>query len=49
VPEPDATLAAETGVGVFRVAFERWVSPEAPDDLTGIIGESMLRLRALTG
>jgi AcrR family transcriptional regulator len=28
VPEPDATLAAEAGVVVFRVSFGRWVGPD---------------------
>jgi AcrR family transcriptional regulator len=27
VPDPDASLAAESGVVVFRVAFERWTQP----------------------
>jgi AcrR family transcriptional regulator len=36
VPEPDASLAAEAGVVVFRVAFGRWVGPDDEDgpDLT---------------
>jgi AcrR family transcriptional regulator len=28
VPEPDASLAAEAGVVVFRVAFGRWAGPD---------------------
>lgn len=28
VPDPVATLAAESGVTVFRVAFERWIAPD---------------------
>src|SRR3954454_13695896 len=27
VPEPDASLAAEAGIVVLRVAFERWTQP----------------------
>ena len=27
VPEPAATLAAESGTTVFRMAFERWLAP----------------------
>ncbi|MDG6100936.1 TetR family transcriptional regulator [Dactylosporangium aurantiacum] len=30
VPEPAASLAAEAGVAVFKVAFERWIGDE-PD------------------
>jgi AcrR family transcriptional regulator len=33
VPEPDASLAAEAGIVVFRVGYERWISE--PDD-TGL-------------
>jgi AcrR family transcriptional regulator len=29
VPEPDASLAAESGIVVLRVAFDRWTQPEA--------------------
>lgn len=28
VPDPVATLAAESGVTVFRVAFESWIAPD---------------------
>jgi AcrR family transcriptional regulator len=28
VPDPAASLAAETGIAVFKVAFEQWVSSE---------------------
>ncbi|GAA1069719.1 TetR/AcrR family transcriptional regulator [Kitasatospora nipponensis] len=31
-PEPAASLAAETGIAVFKVAFARWISdPDRPD------------------
>jgi hypothetical protein len=26
IPEPAASLAAETGIAVFKVAFARWIS-----------------------
>jgi len=48
IAEPAASLAAETGVAVFKVAFARWVSaPGQPDlpDLPGIFRESMAELR----
>jgi AcrR family transcriptional regulator len=48
VSDPDAGLAAEAGVAVFRVAFDRWVT--APDDreLSQVIRESFDQLKALT-
>jgi AcrR family transcriptional regulator len=45
VPEPAASLAAETGVAVFQVAFARWVSGPGQPDLPGIIRESMADMR----
>ena len=48
VPEPTARLVAETGVAVFRVAFERWVSgPD--DDLTGLVRAAFAELRSVAG
>jgi len=41
VPEPAASLAAEMGVAVFKVAFTRWVSEPGQPDLPGILRESM--------
>jgi len=50
IPEPAASLAAETGVAVFKTVFARWVSESGQPDLPGIIRESMTGLRAmLTG
>jgi AcrR family transcriptional regulator len=46
-PEPAASLAAETGVAVFKVAFARWVSERGQPDLPGIIRESMGQLRGV--
>jgi AcrR family transcriptional regulator len=48
VTDPAAGLAAEAGVAVFRVAFERWVS--APDDLalSKVMRESLDQLKALS-
>jgi AcrR family transcriptional regulator len=47
IPEPGASLAAETGVGVFKVAFARWVSAPGQPDLPGIFRESMAELRGV--
>ena len=45
VPEPAASLAAETGIAVFKVAFARWTSDHGQPDLPGILRESMEDLR----
>ncbi len=47
VPEPTASLAAETGVAVFKVAFARWISEPGQPDLPEIIRESMEELRGV--
>jgi len=41
IPEPTASLAAETGAAVFKVAFARWVSEPGQPDLPGIFRELM--------
>jgi AcrR family transcriptional regulator len=48
VGEPDASLAAEAGIAVFRVAFAQWVSESERRDYGGIVKESLARLRKLT-
>ena len=47
IPEPAASLAAETGVAIFKVAFARWVSQPGQPDLPGILRESMEELRGV--
>jgi AcrR family transcriptional regulator len=48
VAEPAATLAAETGVTIFRVGFEKWIA-RSSGTLAGCIGETLDELRtALT-
>ena len=34
VGEPTASLTAEAGMAVFRIAFERWITETAPNELT---------------
>jgi AcrR family transcriptional regulator len=46
VPEPAASLTAEAGAAVFKVAFARWVSEPGQPDLPEIIRESMAELRS---
>jgi AcrR family transcriptional regulator len=43
--DPAAILAAEAGMAVFRVAFERWVESSA--DLAALMRESLEELRAV--
>jgi AcrR family transcriptional regulator len=37
VPEPAATLTAEAGTAVFKVAFERWVAADEPCGLSELM------------
>ena len=48
VANPHASLAAEAGVVVFRVAFERWVTGPGKRTLSQIMRESLDQLKALT-
>jgi AcrR family transcriptional regulator len=49
VSEPSASLAAEAGIAVFKVAFERWVSqPAAAGPLGEYIHSCAADLRLLT-
>jgi AcrR family transcriptional regulator len=41
IPEPTASLAAETGIAVYRVAFARWISEPGQPDLPESLRESM--------
>ncbi|RZT81514.1 TetR family transcriptional regulator [Micromonospora violae] len=46
--ETTATLATESGVTVFRVAYARWVAPDSDAPLTDLIAEVATELRAIT-
>jgi AcrR family transcriptional regulator len=52
VTDPGASLAAEAGVAVFRVAFQRWVAQAAGDSggqtLAQLIRQSLAELKAVT-
>jgi AcrR family transcriptional regulator len=51
VPDPAASLAAEAGVAVFKVAFLRWADQGAAGDgptLAQVIGQSLAELKAVT-
>jgi AcrR family transcriptional regulator len=48
VSDPAASLAAEAGIAVFKIAFERWVADPAQPDLPQLMQESLTELRAVT-
>jgi len=48
IPDPDASLAAEAGIAVFRVAFDRWVTGSDDRDLAAVMRTSLDQLKALT-
>ena len=48
VADPAASLAAEAGIAVFRIAFARWVTDPSPRDFPQVIRESLEELKAVT-
>jgi AcrR family transcriptional regulator len=48
VAEPAASLTAEAGIAVFKVAFERWVNATGRQDLAQHIRASLDELKAVT-
>ena len=48
VAEPDASLAAESGIAVLRVAFDRWVTDADAQPLSWHMRADLDALRALT-
>ena len=49
IVEPDASLAGEAAMAVFRVAFETWVGDGEQRRYGEIVDASMARLRVLAG
>jgi AcrR family transcriptional regulator len=47
VDDPAATLAAEAGIAIFRVAFERWVHPANQHTLQRLLRASLEDLRVV--
>jgi len=45
---PRECLAAEAGIAVFRIAFERWINDTNSRDLSQHIGELLNELKAVT-
>lgn len=48
VPDTAASLAAEAGIAVFKIAFERWINETNQRDLSQLIRESLDELKAMT-
>ena len=48
VADPAASLAAEAGIAVFKIAFERWTSETSQRDLPHLIREPLDELKAVT-
>lgn len=48
VTEPTASVVAESGITVFKVGFERWVSAKKPGDFSTHIRAAANALRAAT-
>lgn len=47
VRDPAASLAAEAGIAVFKVAFERWIDEDNREVLPRLIRESLNDLRSM--
>ena len=48
VREPTASLTAEAGIAIFKVAFERWTAESNLQEFPELIRDSLGELRALT-
>jgi AcrR family transcriptional regulator len=48
VDDPAASLTAEAGIAVFKVAFERWIDETNQQDFPRLIRESLDELKAVT-
>jgi MftR C-terminal domain len=48
VKDPAASLAAEAGIAVFKITFERWISEPSPPDFPELIRESLDKLKDVT-
>jgi AcrR family transcriptional regulator len=46
--DPAASLTAEAGIAVFKIAFERWVEDVDQQDLRHLISDSLEELKAVT-
>ena len=46
--DPTASLAAEMGIVVLRIAFERWIDEPIGEILSRIVRESLNELKAVS-
>ena len=49
IADPIASLTAETGIAVFKTAFERWIDGSNDQDFSHLIRESVEELKLITG
>jgi AcrR family transcriptional regulator len=47
VAEPAASLAAEAGIAILRIAFAQWVEGPRGQDIHGLLHESLAELKAV--
>ena len=48
VGDPTASLAAEAGIAVFKISFERWITESDGRDLADLMRECFDQLKAVT-
>jgi hypothetical protein len=48
VTDPAASLAAEAGIAVFKIAFVRWIGDTGHPDLAQHVREALDELKAVT-
>ncbi|MET7299108.1 TetR family transcriptional regulator [Embleya sp. NPDC005575] len=48
VADPAASLAAEAGIAVFKIAFDCWIEESGERDLAEVIRESLAELKVVT-
>jgi hypothetical protein len=48
VTDPAASLTAEAGIAVFKIAFERWINETNQQDFAQLIRDTLDELKALT-
>jgi AcrR family transcriptional regulator len=48
VADPAASLAAEAGIAVFKIAFGRWITEDSAPDLPQLMRESLGELKTVT-
>jgi AcrR family transcriptional regulator len=48
ISDPAASLSAEAGIAVFKIAFERWVDDANSQDFPQLVRESFDELKAVT-